>query len=131
MPTVGTLMSKRLVSIPAEVSAEEAAQKMSRESIGSLFVTRNGDYVGILTEVDIVRKVVAPRKDPAKVFVGSIMSAPLVSLEARRSLIDANDMMERHRIRHLGVTEGGKLSGILSVRDLLTPFYMEQAASGF
>ena len=59
------------------------------------------------------------------------MASPLITIEANESVVDANDLMEQKKVRHLGVTRKGEIIGILSVRDLLHPLYVEQEASGF
>lgn len=59
------------------------------------------------------------------------MTFPLITIEANQSVIDANDLMEPEKVRHLVVTRKGEIVGILSVRCLLHPLYGEQEASGF
>ncbi len=132
IPSVENLMSKKIISIAAEKSVLKAAEEMAGNEIGSLLVTRKGDYVGIITEVDIVRKVVAKGMSPANVSVVTVMSSPLITIEADQSVVDANDLMEQKKVRHIGVTKKGEIIGVLSVRDLLHPLWdMEQEASGF
>lgn len=131
VPVVEELMSKKIYSIVAEKSVLEGAKEMARRKIGSLLVTRQGKYIGIITEVDILRKVVAKEIDPATVPVETVMTSPLITVEADLPIVDANDMMESKKVRHLGVTRDGKVVGIVSVRDFLHPLEMEQEASGF
>ena len=131
IPSVEKLVSKKIFSISEEKSVLEAAEEMAGNEIGSLLVTRKGNYVGIITEVDIVRKVVAKGISPAQDSVATVMASPLITIEANESVVDANDLMEQKKVRHLGVTRKGEIIGILSVRDLLHPLYVEQEASGF
>jgi len=78
--------------------------------------------VGIVTETDLVRKAVAKGADLVKEKVEAIMSAPVASIDIHRTPQDAHDMMADLGVRHLAVTDAGKIVGLLSVRDLLVYF---------
>ena len=119
MPTVGDSMRRVLKKVPHTTTVNEAAGKMSAEKIGSLFVEKKGELVGIVTETDMVRKAVATGASLGNLTVEKIMTFPIKSIEASRSVHDASDMMGDLGVRHLGVTENGKLVGMVSVRDLL------------
>ena len=131
IPTVEKLTTQEICSIASERSVREAAEEMAEGDIGSLLVQEEGAYIGIITEVDIVRKVVAKGIDPSTLSVVKAMTSPLTMIEADRSIVDANDLMERKKVRHLGVAKKGKIIGVLSVRDLLQPLYKEQKVTGF
>jgi len=66
-----------------------------------------------------MRRVVAAGADATKTTVEQIMSAPVMTIEDHRTLLDANDRMAHSHVRHLGVTRDGKLVGLVSVRDLI------------
>jgi len=119
MPTVGDSMRREIKKIPHTTTVSDAAGKMSAEKIGSLFVEKKGELVGIVTETDVVRKAVATGASLGNLTVEKIMTFPIKSIEAGRSVQDASDMMGDLGVRHLGVTENGKLVGMVSVRDLL------------
>jgi signal-transduction protein with cAMP-binding, CBS, and nucleotidyltransferase domain len=72
-----------------------------------------------MTDTDMVRRVVATGADMTKTTVEQIMSAPLVTIEEHKTLLDANDLMAQTHLRHLGVTKDGQLVGMISVRDLV------------
>jgi signal-transduction protein with cAMP-binding, CBS, and nucleotidyltransferase domain len=95
---------------------------MRDERVSSLFVEKGGQLVGIITDTDVVRRAVADDADLSKTTVQSIMTSPIASIESMRTIQDAHDMMGDLGVRHLGVTEQGKLVGIVSVRDLLVYF---------
>lgn len=122
MMTVGHLMNKDVQTIHSEATVQEAARKMKEKKIGSLLVEKEGQIAGVLTETDIVRKAVAQGLDLKKKTVGSLMSSPVITLDQQRSPRDAHDLMGEHGVRHLGVTQNGKIVGIVSVRDLLIFF---------
>ena len=92
---------------------------MRDRGIGSLFVTHGKEIIGLLTDTDMVRRVVAAGVDTHKTTAEHIMSAPIVTIEEDKTVLDANDLMAKTHIRHLGVTQGGKLVGMISVRDIV------------
>lgn len=122
MPNVAQVMRKDLKKIAHDASIRDAAKRMRDERVGSLFVEKGKSLVGIVTETDVVRRAVAEGADLGKATVQSIMTAPIVTIESIRTVQDAHDMMGDLGVRHLGVTEGGKLVGLVSVRDLLVYF---------
>ena len=121
MIPVKLVMRKEILSTNVKTPVRKAAKLMDDRRIGSLIIKRGRDNVGILTESDIVQKVVAAGRDPATTPVGDVMSTPLITIEAKESVVDADELMERHHIRHLVVMEKGKVAGVVSVRDLLFP----------
>lgn len=126
MITVGALMTRDLVEIPCGTSAIEAAKLMKQHRVGSVFVKQEHNIVGIVTEPDIIRKVVGVERIPYYVSVEDIMSSPVIGIDHRRPLTEAADLMEQHGTRHLAVLEGGRIVGVLSVRDLLHPVSIDE-----
>ena len=116
------MMKRQLKKISPATTIQQAARIMGIQKVGSLFVEKDGLLVGILTETDIVRKAAAKGCDLKKDTVESIISKPIISIEVTRSPQDAFDLMGEVGVRHLGITERGKIVGILSVRDLLVYF---------
>jgi signal-transduction protein with cAMP-binding, CBS, and nucleotidyltransferase domain len=116
---VGKLMSGKVFSVDAAKNIKQAATEMTEKEVGSLMVTRGGDFVGIITQSNIVRKVVSLGLDPATITVTKVMSSPVVTIDATQSLKEANGLMKQNKIKHLGVTRNDKIVGVLSVRDLL------------
>lgn len=110
---------EKFIVVDRDTDVKKAAQIMRDRNIGSLFVTRDKEIIGILTDTDLVRRVVASGADAGKTPVEQIMSAPILTIEENKTLLDANDMMATHHLRHLGVTRDGKLVGMISVRDLV------------
>ncbi len=110
---------EKIVKVDRDVSVKTAALMMRDNGIGSIFVTSGEEIIGILTDTDLVRRVVAIGADPMETSVEKIMSAPIASIEGNRTLLDANDLMAKQHIRHLGITKDGQMVGMISVRDLV------------
>jgi CBS domain-containing protein len=119
-------MTPRVVHIEAGTSAIEAAKLMTRHKIGSVFVRQDNHFIGIVTEPDIVRKVVGAERVPYYIPVEEIMSSPIVGIDEQRPITEAADLMELHGTRHLAVFKSGAIVGILSVRDLLHPVSIDE-----
>ncbi len=111
--------AEKFVKVDRDVNVRTAAEIMRENGVGSVFVTREGSIIGILTDTDLVRRLVAVGSDPNQTTVEQIMSAPILMIEENKTLLDANDLMAREHIRHLGISKAGKLVGMISVRDLV------------
>jgi len=109
----------KFISVDRDVKVRAAAELMRDRGVGSIFVTRDSGIIGILTDTDLVRRVVASGSDPEETTVEQIMSAPILMIDENKTLLDANDLMAKAHIRHLGVSRGDLLVGMISVRDLV------------
>ena len=116
---LSVLMHTRMETIASERTVLEAAQTMAEKRIGSLLVLKAGNIVGIVTETDLVRKVIAARLTTRSTSVGVVMNAPLIQIDINHTVRDASRLMAEKRIRHLAVSEDHKVVGLLSVRDLV------------
>jgi len=110
---------EKIRTMDRDMSIKAGAEHLRDYNIGSLFVTKAGEIIGILTDTDIVRRCVAAALDPNKATVEQIMSAPIVMIDENKTLLDANDLMAQSHVRHLGVSRNSKLVGMISVRDLV------------
>lgn len=119
---LAVMMSRSLRSIPPDASLLEAARLMRDSKIGALLVEDREQFVGVVSETDLVRKAMAGGKDPLDQPVKSVMSSPIITIEIDRSAHDASDQMAEHGIRHLAVTQDGEIVGMISVVDLLRYF---------
>lgn len=117
---VREMIKRPPVTCAPGVSAVDVAQRLSREGVGSVVVLGPaGDPVGIVTDRDLRRKVVAEGRDPATTPVSAIMSTPLVTLRPDAFAFEAVLEMTRHRIRHVVLVEEGRPVGVVSSRDFL------------
>lgn len=125
---VSAYMHRQLEIIPQEATALDAAARMRDQRVGSVFVEsldrdrRECRLAGIVTETDLVTRVLAQARDPAATTAREIMSHPLLTIAPNRPMLDAGQLMETHRIRHLAVSDGTDIVGIISVRDLAKHF---------
>ena len=111
--------SEKFITVERDTDVQTAARLMRDRRISSLFVTNGKEIIGILTDTDMVRRVAAAGVDTLTTTAEQIMSAPILTIEEDKTVLDVSDLMAEKRIRHLGVTQGGKLVGMISVRDIL------------
>jgi formate/nitrite transporter len=97
----------------------EAVEIMKQHETSSILVGEQGRAQGIVSEADIVRKVVALEKNPSEVSVDQIMTSPLISVDIKTPVYKIYRTMADHHIRHILITDGGKQVGFLSVKDLI------------
>jgi len=122
MDEIGDYMISPILSIDLESSVQEAAQFMLAHNIGSVLVKEFEEYVGIVTETDLTRKVLGKGLNAESTPVSEIMTSPILSLDCYLPVEEANRFMHKNKIRHLAVTEEEKIVGILSVKDLVSYF---------
>ncbi|MDE1727691.1 MAG: CBS domain-containing protein [Thaumarchaeota archaeon] len=114
---VRNVMKFNVVSINSSSTVSDAAKMMKDASIGCVIITENNTAVGILTERDLVRKIIALQK-PLSTSVKDIMSTPLVMIDPDESLWELAEMMKQKQIHKVPVVENGKLVGIVTATDL-------------
>ena len=115
---VKDIMSKPVQKIDLDDSAELAGQMMAKARIDSIIVVRKGSPIGMITDSDLIKKLVAKNITPASIKVREIMSEPLVSVSPDDSVLDASRKMMRNNIKRLPVISSGDLVGILSTTDI-------------
>lgn len=116
---VRDIMTKEIVTIDADKSALEAARLMTEKGISSLFIVKDGNPVGIVSERDFIKKICAKELPVAQVKVGDIMSKILTTASPDTSIEVAVQRMVNHKIRRLPIVEdSGKVVGIITVTDL-------------
>jgi CBS domain-containing protein len=117
---VREIMTRPVITANADLDIFSAAKKMASANVGSLIIVADGRPIGILTERDLVKKVVAKAVDPRSVLVGDIMNSPVVSIEPNASLREAATLMLRSGVKRLPVIDDGKLIGIITDTDLVS-----------
>lgn len=119
LSTVRSVMSKPVVTTKADNSIREAAEVMGKKNVGCIIVTHEGKPVGIVTERDMLRNVVAKGLDASKVQMKEIMSKQLITAKSNMPIIEAVRILQKKKIRRLLIMENKKLAGIVTQRDLL------------
>jgi CBS domain-containing protein len=117
---VRDIMSNPVVTMDEDESSNKAAANMDMHDLGAVIVTNKaGKSIGIITERDLVIRVIAKNLKPDTVKAKEIMTTPLVTIEPEATISDAARRMTRLDIRRLGVIYKGNLVGIISSKDIL------------
>jgi len=112
------VMAREVVTLDEDVSAKKAAEIMAQEGVSAIIVTSEGKAKGILTERDILKRIVAEDKDSRKTKVKEIMSSPLVTIEPSTDLEKAAHLMFEKKIKNLPVIHENRLIGLISLQDI-------------
>lgn len=115
---VEDVMIREVITIDENSTVKEAAEVMNKFEIGCLIAVRKGKAMGILTERDLLKRVVADVKDAKKTKVKDIMSSPLVVVEPDMELENAVKLMFQMKIKKLPVVDGKRLVGLVSLTDI-------------
>jgi CBS domain-containing protein len=116
---VRDIMASSVVKAQPTTSVLEIANLMTKMDIGSVIVSDRDHAIGIITEEDIVRRLVAQQKDAKKTTAREIMSSPIIHVTPETPLTDAMRVMARSGIRRLAVLKNDSLAGIITSRDIL------------
>ena len=117
---VSDYMSTDFVRVRFDDSVTGAANAMQKAGATEAVVMRDGGPIGIVTERDILYKVVAAGLDPANVRVREVMSAPVATVDLNEMVVDAITKMSKLGVRRLGVTKKGKLVGLITQRAMVS-----------
>jgi CBS domain-containing protein len=115
---VEDVMVEDVITVDSDATVMEAVGLMNKHEIGCLIVTRKGKAIGIVTERDLLRRVLAKSRDPKKIKVRQIMTKPLIVGDPDMDVEDAARFMFRRKIKKLPVVEGGNLLGLVTLTDL-------------
>lgn len=122
MAQISDLLAKKgtdVYTVAPTMTVLEATQLMNRQQVGALVVCAQRRVVGIFTERDVLRRVVAVEKSPSETTVGDVMTADIACARRETTLEEASAVMKNRRIRHLPVCdEAGHLQGLVSIGDL-------------
>lgn len=113
------LGNREMYFLTPDTSVFDAAKYMAEKNVGAVCVLEDDRLVGILSERDIMTRVVAFGREPKSTRVGDVMTFNPVVVDAAQSYENCIRMMKTANFRHLPVVEEGKLLGLLSLRDLL------------
>ena len=116
---VADIMSSPVATIDSEANVRDAALLMADRKIGSIVIERQGEPIGIVTERDMLERVVSLCRDPCETKMREIMSSPLVTISKDIGILDAMRKMRENGISRLVVMENNTLLGIVSERDII------------
>ncbi len=120
MDEIFNYMTSPAFSIDVQATAEEGAKYICEKNVSSLLVKENEEYVGIVTQMDLVKRVIAKGLDPKTIRMNSVMSKPIMKMDHYLTRRDAHEFMIGKNIKHLAVTKDGKIVGILTIKDMLS-----------
>lgn len=112
-------MTVNVVTMPPDASVFEVAKSMSDMDISSVIIALHEKPIGIITEADIVRRVIAEEKDVNTTKASEIMSSPIIHVEPNTGLTEAMRVMAKSNIRRVAVLKNNSLAGIITSRDIL------------
>jgi CBS domain-containing protein len=125
---VKDIMTSPVITVDKRNSVDKVAQLMKKHKLGCIIVTGNDvKPLGIITESDLVTRVLAKNSKPSKLRAEDIMTSPLITIDPDKTLLEAARRMNKLNIRRIGVMYKGELSGIVSSKDILayTPELIE------
>jgi CBS domain-containing protein len=113
------IKDRKIYAVEASRTVLEAARYMMEHNVGAVPVLRNGDLAGIISERDIMNRVVAVGRTPGTTAVSEVMTANPRAVPADESIEDCLFIMREFGFRHLPIVEGKELKGLISLRDVL------------
>lgn len=116
---VSTIMRSKVVTVDRNLKISQVVHEMTAKSIGAVVVTEDGKPVGIFSERDLLKRVVARGLNMDQMSVHMVMSPKLVTVTPAETVGAAGYQMHSMNLRHIPVVENGQLLGILSIRDIL------------
>ncbi len=118
---VKDVMSNPVITVDENAPINHVAELMDKHELGCIIVTgKDGKPIGIITERDLVTRILAKNIKPESVKAKDVMSSPLITIEPDETINEAARKMNRLNIRRLGVTYKGQLIGLISSKDILS-----------
>jgi CBS domain-containing protein len=121
--------SSGIYSIRPEASVLEALELMAREDISSVLVIENDELKGIFTERDYARKVILRGRNSRDTVVRELMTSQLITISPQNTIADCMSLMTERHIRHLPVMDAGKVTGVISIGDVVKSIISDQEAT--
>jgi len=118
MTKIRNLMVKKVITVQAHTSVYEAVKLMNEKKIGSLVIIRNGETVGILTERDLLERVIEKCKNPKETHVFEVMTNHIITGTPDMEIPEAASLMFENKVKKLPIVEGNKLVGMVTLTDI-------------
>ena len=123
-------MDTSIASTEGNIDVVDAAKQMSTAGKGYLIILDRGHPTGIVTDSDLVKKVLAAEKDPKKVLIKDIMSTPLITTDPDEDLVAASELLKKHDIKQAPAVKGGIIYGVLTTEGISKQFvdYLDRSS---
>jgi CBS domain-containing protein len=122
---VKDIMVEEVITVKPETKVKDAVELMNKNEIGCLVVKKKGKPMGIMTERDVLKKIVCGLKNPEQTRVSEIMSEPLAVGKADMDLEEAVKIMFKQNIKKLPIVDEGKLVGLVTLTDVVRVDHIE------
>ncbi|MHC4842923.1 MAG: CBS domain-containing protein, partial [Planctomycetota bacterium] len=116
---LGDVMSTDVATIHPSETIAQASKVMSMKNISCIIAVEDEEVVGIITETDLLKRVVVNNKDSCNTKVSEVMSSPVETVPYDMCILDASKMLSQHNVKRLPVISEGKLSGVVTQTDLV------------
>ena len=129
---IGALLSNKdgqVWSLEPTASVYDAVARMAEKHVGALLVMQDGRLLGIVSERDYARKVILQGRSSHETKISEIMSSPVITVTPAHTIGDCMKLVTEKRIRHLPVVENGRVTGMVSIGDLVNWVITEQQAT--
>ncbi len=113
-------MSSPVISVDRNASILDTVKVMAENDVESILVKDKEDYIGIFTTSDLMSRVIVKELDMKNTKIESVFSSPILTVDFCLTPREANEIMLKHKIKRLGVTEGKKIVGVISTKDIAT-----------
>ncbi len=117
--SVAEVMNKTVIVMDINSNIQSIAMEMVNCEAGSVIITENRKAIGIITERDLVKNIVAEDRRPSKMNASEIFSTPLITIEPEKSVVEASEIMLKANIKRLPVLEKDAIIGVISTTDIL------------
>jgi signal-transduction protein with cAMP-binding, CBS, and nucleotidyltransferase domain len=121
-PTINEYMARNVKTISVDATLKELSQSFIDQGVSALLVTEGDKYVGIVSDKRLSREGIAKGLNVETTTVRSIMRSEMLMIESNKPVREAQSMMKTNGVRHLVVTEEGKIVGIVTISDLIRYF---------
>ncbi len=116
---ISTFVETNLIAASADLSVTDAVKTMTESNVDSLLIFENDEIIGIVTQKDVLSEVVAKGLDPKKVSIKEIGKKPLIKIPKTATVLEAIDMLKKHNIRRLIVTDRTHTIGLISQKKII------------
>ncbi len=127
---VGDLMVKNVITVGADASVYDAVKLLNKNRIGCLVILRAGEIAGILTERDLLERVLEKCRNPKETRVSDIMTKNVVAAKPEMGLPEATRLMFKLKVKKLPITDGNRLVGVVTLTDIARATNVDEETAG-